>query len=388
MKTLIYPVLALLLASGPLSAQATTSTNQWELFVSLDWPGRQAYLEKGSPVDWDDAFLTKALALTDEAQIETGEDREVSAKKAVAIRVVRALAARSVTAAAPALARLPVQYRDPWLRGEAWLAGAKLGDATIVPALVRTLSALNESSQRGRGEEIQATYVIQALGLLKATDGFRAVAAAGQAWYSPASGVRALAKKTLPQLTTDLNAAIDQLLASDEDLALVEGVFQDVVAAGDADRTARAAGSFLGPLVRVIPHDQEAQDRTYRLILAGLTAAQKVAKPPVTLVPALRFLVVKNNNDQEMIQSIQVLAKIDDPAALDVLVTLMNRYNAQQKVGTNTARDITLARETITALALTGKAGARKPLDEAQFCDYTPAVNRDLVDALAKLPRD
>jgi len=373
---------------GVTASLSAESANQWQLFQSLDWSGRLAYLEKGAPADWDEDFLVKVLDLTDGARIESGTDTEVSLKKAITLKVVRAAADKPAPSAIPRISRLPVQYRDPVLRGEAWAALAKLGDRTVIPSLVRNLAALNESGQRGRAEEIQASYAVQALGMLKATEGFRAVAQATQAWYTPASGVRTLAQRALPMVATDLDAEINKLLATDEDLRLVEGMFQYVTDQGDPVRSARAAASLLGPLVRLIPHDKEDQDRTYRLILAGLSAAQKAPAPPASLVPSLKVLLTKNDNTQQMTQAIQLLARIDDPSALAVLVDQMRRYNEQQKAGGNTTRDLALVKETIVALGLTGKAGARAPLDEARFSDYTPAFTRDASDAMAKLPRE
>lgn len=385
MRNPILPLLALLAGlAAPLTAQ---NTNQWDLFLSLDWPGRLAYLKDGA-APRDDAFLVKALDLTDAGRIETGSDNEVAVKLELAIFVVRLLADRPAAQAAPAIARLPVQYRDPRLRGESWLALAKLGDKTAVAGLNRSLTALNESGQRTRGEEVQAGYILQALGLLKAPEAFRAVAAASQAWYSPASGVRALAKKTLPLLTDDPDGAMDRLLGSEEDLSLVEGLFQMVLDQGPADRAARGASAVLTPLVRLIPRDKDDQDRAYRLTLGALTAAQKASSPPATLVPSLKFLLTKNENAQQMIQSIQLLGKIDDPSALAVLTDLLKKYNGQQKAGTNSTRDLTMARETIYALAQTGRAAARAVLDEARFSDYTPAMAREAAEALGKLPRE
>lgn len=358
------------------------------MFQSLDWPTRLAYVSDKAASSLDEDFLRKALDLTDSARIETGSDTEISLKRNLAVHLVRLLAALPAPASAPAIARLPFQYRDPMVRGESWLALAKLGDRSVISSLVRILSGLNESGQRGRSEEIQASYAVQALGALKAAEGFRAVAQASLAWYTPASGVRALAKSTLSVLVPDPDAAVLQILATDDDLVLREGLFLAIADRGDATLTAQASSAVLGTLVRLIPRDKEDQDRTFRLTLAALTKAQKSPTPPATLVPSLKVLLQRKGNSQEVIESIHLLGRINDPAALSLLVETLTQYNEQQKSHANSAQDLTYVKELFLALAQTGKAAARGPLNDARLSDYTPALLRDAADAAAKLPNE
>ncbi len=384
MKHMCRFTLALLLVVAT-NLPAQTS-NRWDLFQTLDWEGRLAFLGNQDPNSLDEAFLRQALDLTDSSRIESGPDNEVAVKKALAVQLIRKLADRPVPASASAIARIPVQYKDPVLRGESWLALAKLGDKTAVPTLIRNLNSLNDSGQRGRGEEIQATYILQALGILKAPEAFHAVVSAALGWYTPASQVRPLAKKTLPLLVADYEATLLDLLNREDDLTLREGLFQVVVDQGDAAFTAQAAASILGTLVRLQARDKADQDRTERLILSTLLEAQKAPSPPATLVAPLKVLLIRNNNFQEMVQSVQLLGKINDPAALNLLSVTLGRYNAQQKAGTNQPADLALVQKLFLALAATGKKEARTPLDEARFSDYTPALAREAAEALAKLP--
>jgi len=384
MKPLLI-LTAFVLAAGTAAAE---KASQWDLYQMYDWSSRLDFYTNTAASTISDDFVLRSLDLSDAARIESGPESEVQIKRSLALVLIRILGDRGLQAAAPALARLPVQYKDPVLRGESWLALGKIGDRTAVPSLVRTLAGLNDSGQRTRGEEIQANYLVRALALLKAPEAFRAVAAAAQAWYTPSSGVRALAKKVLPTLVPDYDAAVDQLLSTDDDLNLLEATFQDVAAAGNAERTTRAAAAMLSPLVRIIPADQEAQDRAYRLILSALSSAQKSAAPPASLVPSLRYLLVYNRNPQLMIQSVQLLGRIADPAAVGVLSDQMRHYNTRQATQANSPRDMTLVHETIVALGLTGKAAARSPLEEGRFAGYTPAVVREIAEALGKLPSE
>lgn len=384
MNHTLHFVALLVGVSATLSAQ---SDNRWEMFQTMDWSGRQAFLATNPAKGWDADFLTKALDLDDSSQIETGDDNTVALKKGIAVRLVQLLAALPAPQAAPAIARLPQQYRDPILRGEAWVASARLGDASVVPSLVRNLQGFNQSGLRSRGEEIQASYAVQALGLLKAADGFRAVMAASVAWYSPSSSVRPLAKKTLPLLVPDVPKATLDLLATDDDLSLKEKVLQAVVDQGDPASAGQAAAATLGPLVRYEPQDKDDQDRTIRVTLAALVAADRAPVPPVSLVPSLRILLTQGKNPDVLVWAVRVAGKIDDPSAVDLLNATLSRYNNRQKVGTNTTADLGLVKELFQALARTGKAAARPALDEARYSDYSPAMVKDAGDALAKLPQ-
>jgi hypothetical protein len=377
--------LALLFAvTAGLTAQ---SSNRWDLFQTLDWEARQAYLNQPPSTPWDEEFLLKALDLADTSRIETGTENEVAVKKSVAIAVVKLLVALPSTKAIPAIARLPLQYRDPVLRGECWVALARLGDRTVISSLVRSLAALNDSGQRAKAEEIQAGYAIEALGLLKAPEAFRAVTAASLGWYSPVSGVKALAKKTMPLLVADYPKALLDLLANDEDLTLKEGLFSALVDQGDAALTAQAASAILGPLVRYQGRDKPDQDRTVRLTLATLVAAQKSPSPPASLVAPIKVLLTRNDNPQAMVQGVRLLGKVQDPSAVALLTSTLSGYNAKQKVGTNQPADLALVRELFQALAATGQKEARTALDEARYSDYSAAIAKEAVAALGQLPQ-
>ncbi|HTH14415.1 MAG TPA: hypothetical protein VMB23_08460, partial [Spirochaetia bacterium] len=251
-----------LVAATSLAAQ---DNSRWNLFESMDWNGRVTFLQDPAQQALDEGFLRNALSLADSSRIESGPEAEVVQKKAAAILLVKKLALLPSPAAIPAIERLPQQYRDPVLRGESWLALAKLGDKAVVPTMVRTLAGLNDSGERTRAEEIQAWYLVQSLGIFKATEAFRTVAATSLGWYTPASQVRVLAKKTLPTLATDPEAATLDLLTNDEDLALREGIFLAVVDQGDAPLSARAASAVLTSVVRLQARDKTDQDRTERL---------------------------------------------------------------------------------------------------------------------------
>ena len=385
MNTTTRVTLALLFGvSATLTAQ---STNRWDLFQALDWPARQAYLDQNPSPPWDEGFLLQALDLVDASQIESGTDNEVSLKKTITIRLMKLLAVLPSPKAAPAIARVPLQYRDPVLRGEAWVALAQLGDRTVISSLVRTLASINDSDQRSRGNEVQAAYAVQALGALKAPEAFRAVSAASLGWYSPASGVRALAKKTLLLLVPDAAKATLDLLTNDGDLALKEGLFQAIVDQGDTAYVAQAASAILGPLVNYHGQDPTDQDRTARLTLATLVAAQKAASPPASLVAPLKVLLAQSPSYQAKAHAVRLLGKIDDPSALSLLSSTLSGLNSRQKVGTNKPDDLALVRELIGALARTGKAGARGALDEAHYSDYPAAVVKEADTALGQLPQ-
>jgi hypothetical protein len=373
-----------LVAATSLAAQ---DNSRWNLFESMDWNGRVTFLQDPAQQALDEGFLRNALSLADSSRIESGPEAEVVQKKAAAILLVKKLALLPSPAAIPAIERLPQQYRDPVLRGESWLALAKLGDKAVVPTMVRTLAGLNDSGERTRAEEIQAWYLVQSLGIFKATEAFRTVAATSLGWYTPASQVRVLAKKTLPTLATDPEAATLDLLTNDEDLALREGIFLAVVDQGDAPLSARAASAVLTSVVRLQARDKTDQDRTERLILESLVAAQKAPAPPATLVPSLKLLLTRADNLESMVQSVRLLGKIDDPAALHLLEDSLSSYNDQQKAGSLPSNSLVVVRELFTALAQTGKSEARTVLDAVRFAGYTPAVVHDAQDALDKLPR-
>ncbi|HTH14713.1 MAG TPA: hypothetical protein VMB23_10000, partial [Spirochaetia bacterium] len=88
-----------------------------------------------------------------------------------------------------------------------------------------------------------------------------------------------------------------------------------------------------------------------------------------------------------MVQSVRLLGKIDDPAALHLLEDSLSSYNDQQKAGSLPSNSLVVVRELFTALAQTGKSEARTVLDAVRFAGYTPAVVHDAQDALDKLPR-
>jgi len=385
MKTTTRVTLVLLfgVAAG-LTAQSTT---RWDLYQALDWPARQDYLNQNASPPLDEAFLLQALDLVDSARIESGAENEVAVKKAITIKLMKLLAALPSPKAAPAITRIPLQYRDPVLRGEAWVALAQLGDRTVIASLVRNLAGLNDSDSRDRGDEVQAAYAIQALGTLKAAEGFRAVAAASQGWYSPASGVRALAKKTLPLLVPDANQATLDLLAGDADLTLKEGLFQSIVDQGDVAYTASAASAILGPLVNYHGQDQADKDRTARLTLATLVGAQAAPSPPVSLVAPLKVLLAQSDSFQLKAHAVRLLGKVDDPSAVQLLNTTLSGLNARQKVGTNKPADLALVSELVGALARTGKATAKPALDEARYSDYPASLVKEVDAALKQLPQ-
>lgn len=376
-----------LLLLGGISTLFAEDSNRWTMFQTLDWDTRLVYLQDQKDLQRDGELLLQILVLADSERIESGTDMDISNKRAVATIAIRGLAEHPVQGAVATLARIPVQYRDPVLRGEAWLALAKLGDQTSIPSMVRALEAMNDSGARSRSEEIQAAYLVQALGLLKAEAAFRTVAQASLAWYSPASGVKNQARKTLVSLVPDVEKATLTLLADDENLELREGLFQAVAEQDDPAATARASAAVLSTLVRLQARDKADQDRTERLTLMTLVAAQKAPSPPASLVPSLNVLLTRADNQEAMVQSIRLLGKIDDPAALALLTAQLSGYNAQQKAGINKNSDLALVRELFQALAATKKQAARTPLDEARFSNYTPALTRDAQDALDQLPQ-
>jgi len=379
---------ALVLFLGGVAALGAQDNNRWTMFQSLDWPERLAYLDKQPKVQTDGTFLLQALELTDSAQVESGSDNETAVKKELTLRLVKLLAENSVPGAIAAIGRLPGQYKDPFLKGESWLALAKLGDKTFVPGLVGTLAALNESGTRTHDEEIQASYAIQALGVLKASEGFRAVAAASLSWYSPTTQIRPLARKTMLLLVPDLEKALLPLLADDADLSLRDGLFQQVVDQGDQAATARAASAVLGTLVYLRSENKADQDRAERLTLSSLMAAQAAPAPPASLIPPLKILLGRTDDYEVQVQSIRLLGKIDDPAAVSLLSDTLSGFNSRQKGGANTSRDLSLVRELFQALARTGKPAARTVLDEARFSDYTPGLVREAQAAENQLPRE
>jgi len=384
MKHILLISLALLAGGATVSAE---SPSRWDLFQAMDWRDRAGYLERTPSPGWDEEFLTKALDLDDSSQIETGDDTTVAYKKAIAVRLVQLLAALPAPKAAPAVARLSLQYKDPVVKGEAWVASGRLGDKAVVPSLVAALASLNDSSSRTRDEEVEAAYAVQALGLLKAPESFRAVVAASFGWYSPASGVRASAKKILPSLVPDLPKATLDLLANDSDWTLNEEVFQRVVDEGTPDFQAEAAAAVLGPLVRYQPRDKQDQDRAFRLTLAALVAAQKAPHPPVSLVPSLKVILTRGDNLEAMTHGVRLLGKIDDPSAVDLLSATLTKFNVRQRGGANTTDDLKFVKELFLALGQTGKAAARPALEGAKASDYSPAMVQDATSALAKLPQ-
>ena len=268
------------------------------------------------------------------------------------------------------------------------MALAKLGDQSSVPDLIVLLAALNESGGRLRSEEIQAAYLVQALGLLKAPQAFRTMAAASLAWYSPVSGVKVQARKMMPLLTADYEKSLLQLLTDDPDLELREGLFQVVLDQNDSAASARAASAVLAGAITIQTKDKAEQDRIGRLTLLALLTAQKAAAPPAALLPSLKTLTSGIPNPEVLTQSVRLLGKIDDAGAVAQLTAMLYRYNAQQKAGTNKPQDVLLIRELFQALAATGKAAVRPPLEEAKFSNYTPAQVREAQAALDKLPRD
>lgn len=384
MNRSILPTLILLFAAAALNAQ---DNNRWTFFQTLDWEARLAYLQDQPSAQADSEFLLKVLDLADSERIEAGTETEISLKKDIALRVIRLLADRPAAGAVAAITRIPLQYRDPILRGEAWVALAKLGDQPSVALMVRTLAAINESGLRSRSEEIQASYLVQALGIFKASEAFRTMAAASLAWYSPVSGVKAQAKRTLASLVPDVETEILKLLADDGDLALREGLFSEVLDQGDSVAAARAASALLGTLVGIQTQDKGDQDRIERMTLAALLGAQKASAPPASLVPPLKVLLNRAASQDQMTQTVRLLAKINDPSALTLLSSALSGYNARQKAGTNRNQDLLLVKELFQALGATGKAEARIPLDEARFSGYSAAYVRDVQEALDKLPR-
>lgn len=380
--------LTLVLLLGIAVSLPGQESNRWTFFQSLDWEARLTYLQDQPAAQADGAFLLNILDLADSDQIESGGDNEVALKKAIAQKVIGLLVEHPVPGAVAAIARIPRQYRDPVLRGEAWVALAKLGDQASAGLMVATLASLNDSGARSRTEEIQAAYLVQALGILKAAAAFRTIAAASLAWYSPASGVKVQARRTLAALVPDVEGETLKLLANDDDLTLREGLFLALADQGDAAATARASSAVLSTLVRLQAQDKADQDRTERLTLAALVGAQKTASPPVSLVPSLRIILLRAEQQELMTQSVRLLGKIDDASALELLSKTLSGYNAQQKMKATSTKDLLLVKELFQALAATGKAAARIPLDDARFSDYTPAIVREAQDALDKLPKD
>lgn len=382
--TLRFSLVLLVGVATTLSAQAG---NRWEIFQSMDWTARQEFLHSTPNPGWDEDFLTKALDLADSSQIETGDDNTVALKKGVAIRVMQLLAGLPAPKAAPGVARIARQYHDPILRGESWVASARLGDPSVVPGVVVALEGFNDSGLRSRNEEIQAAYAVQALGILRAPAAFRAVIAASVSWYSPASSVRPLAQKTLPLLVPDVAKATVDLLANDDDLTLKEGVFQGVLDQGDPAFAAQAASALLTAIVHDQPQDKDDQDRAVRVTLAALVAAEKAPSPPATLVPSLKVLLSSSKDPDVLLRGVRLTAKIDDPSAVDLLASTLTRYNNRQKTRTNTGADLALVKQLFQALGASGKAAARAVLNEARYSDYSPAMVKDAEDALAKLPQ-
>ena len=374
----------LFLCAASLGAQ---TANRWTLFQALDWSGRLDYLHDQTSVKDDGPFLLQALDLTDSSQVESGTDQDSSLKKEITLLLIKMLAAHPEPGAVAAISRIPQEYKDPLLKGESWVALAKLGDKAFIPGLVTTLDSLNESGLRSRNEEIQAAYAVQALGILKASEGFRAVAGASLAWYSPASQVKVAAKKTLPLLVSDFEKAVTPLLADDQDLTFREGFFQEVVEMSDSAMAARAASAVLSTLVYQRPGDKVDQDRTRRLTLAAFVAAQNSPHPPASLVPSLKVLLGRTESYEILAGSVRLLGRIDDPSAVALLSDTLAGFNLRQKAGTNTTQDLALVKELFQALAQTGKAEARVTLDEARFSDYPPGFVREAQAAEDKLPR-
>ncbi len=381
-RTLLWVILLLGVTFTPWAEESSS----WTLYESLDWSGRLDYL-KGPKAPTDGAFLLRALEATDAARIEADRDPDSPVKKEIALRLIGQLATQPVEGALPLLSRIPRQYKDPFLRGESWVALAKLGSKTLAAELALNLMALNESGTRSRNEEIQAAYAVQAFGLLKAPEGFRAVAGAAVAWYSPASRVKESARKVLPTLVPDFEKAILPLLSDDPDLTFRDGLFQVIADGSDKGFGARAAASVLSTLVGDRPEAKADRDTVARLTLEALGVALAAPSPPASLVTPLATLLGRPEPEEIHIQSVRVLAKVDDPAAVTVLSDALGRLNSRQKSGTNTNQDFHLVRELISALGQTGKASARPVLEEVRLSDYPPGFAREAQAAADRLPR-
>ena len=378
--------LSLVLAGGSLAGAQEVQSNLWTLYEATPVNGRLAYLQAQKADAVSDAFLLQALQLADSEDIEKGTDNVKQAKNSLVRWLCATLGARKVTAAAAQIARLPVQYKDPFLRGEAWLALAKIGDSRAVDDMIRDLATINTGSLRGKSQEVLASYILSSLNLLKASTAFREVTVSSLGWFAPATGLRDYAKKSLDSLSTDVVAGKLLLLRDDEDLLFRELLFEDMDLSRDPELGGRAAEAVLSTLVNYQMRDSLEKASAGRLLKAALMTAALAPTPPAGLNKPLRDLLSQSKADPAMkVLAIGILAKIADQAAMDTLVTNLGDFNMKQKLGAISAAETLLVREYIAALGLARKATGRAVLQDVRFSDYTPAIVSLAVDALEKL---
>ena len=381
----VFVVLTGLLFSFGVFAAAEVNAGLWAQYEAMPINERLAFFKAQKAESLTDEFLVKALLLADTESIEKGDDNQKQVKGELAQWLCRSLGDRKVASAAGLLVRIPVQYKDPFLRGEAWLALAKLGDSSLAAAMTSELNVLNAGSRRARPQEVLAAYIIQSLTILKAKAAFRAVAVASVAWYTPKSGVCELAKNALPALSTDPFAATLVLLGSDDDLIFRENFFNSLGLDKDPVAGGVAADAVLSTLVTFQLRDSQEKDAAVRLLKASLSAADKSPQPPATLSGPLKALIARKNDIALKLIAVRVLAKIADDPSTNVLTTALGDLNQKQKMGSITKEEVTLVRELIVNLGVTKKSMAQSVLQEVRFCNYTPAIVNLALESIAKL---
>ena len=381
----VFVVLTGVLFSFGVSAVAEVNPGLWAQYEAMPSIERLAFFKAQTPQSLNDEFLVKALLLSDTEGMEKGDDNEKHVKGELAQWLCRSLGDRKATSAAGVLARIPVQYKDSYLRGEAWLALAKLGDSSQALSMIRELNVLNAGSRRQRPQEVLAAYIIESLTFLKTPTAFRDVAVASVSWYSPASGVRELARKALTALSSDPFASELVLLGNDDDLIFREDFFNSLGLDKDPVAGGAAADAVLSTLVTFQLRDSREKDSAVRLLKAALIAADKSPKPPATLAGPLKVLITKKNDLILKLIAVRVLAKIGDDASINVLISSLGDLNQRQKMGSISSQDVTLVRELIVSLGTTKKSIAQSVLQEVRFCNYTPAIVNLALESIQKL---
>ncbi|MEI8095490.1 MAG: hypothetical protein WCG80_14870 [Spirochaetales bacterium] len=386
MKTKTLLILLAIFAVGSAVLPAETTTNQWSFYEASPLAERLSYLQSQRPADLSDAFLLQALLLADSEDLEKGTDNVKQEKRALGQWLCQALGTRKVVAAAQLLGRIPAQYKDPFLRGEAWLALARMGDSRAVLDMIRELGQLNAGAVRGRSQEVMASYILQSLALLKATGAFRDTAVASLGWYTAAGGIRELARKSLGAMSSDVFASKLDLLRNDDDLIFRESLFLDLGVESDPVAGGKAAEAVLSTLVTFQMRDSLEKDAATRLLKASLMAANAAPAPPPALSGPMKTLIDQKKADMALkMIAVRVLAHIGDPVSIDILVKNLGDFNLKQKQGVLTADELALVREIIFNLGAVKKSAGRAVLQDVRFSDYVPAVVTLALEALDKL---
>lgn len=388
--------LLLSLGGGVVGAQVLPGSEAYLslYFRALSEPERAGLLARMVPGEAgaDTAFYTRALEELLGRGLSAPDVNEETAKNDLALRLTEGLGALGPAAlgqdgTAELLWRTYEAAPRLNVRLLALETLGRTGKADYGPRMLQALARLNLSERRSREDESLALALVRGLRSLNLPYAFDVLFAAAEGWYPPGGLVKTEARAAWAALPEPA-AALTALIESTLDQRLRRRAFEEAAALeAPAPVKIRAAQAALTQGLRWLPADENELRTLAQLRQSALELLVRLqARDPELVRLYQRVLSAPGTSDAELLWALQALGVHGSEAAAALLSASLSNFNARQRSGGLTARELTLVRQLIQSLGQTGQASARLSLAEVEVSNYANAVVRLAQEALRRLP--